>query len=136
MNMQTRMSALDGSSRSRVAFNVVRAAWLIWVLFALISGLLTYSEFFVDLFGWVGRLNRIRFDSQLVVGLSGHPLGIYGPGAVHDVLALVGTDIGDGPVGYTIGWLVLAGFGYLQWFVIIPLVFRLVGSWLGLRRKS
>jgi hypothetical protein len=118
-------------------YRLASIIWVFWVIWWLGVGLVTYLDFAVDAFGWLGRVREVRLTSILVVALSGYPSGFLGAGLVYDALVWLGVPIlGEDVVTFIMQWLVIASLGYFQWFVAVPYFARHIAGYFEKFRKA
>ncbi|MBA5607391.1 hypothetical protein H3H36_18705 [Duganella sp. FT3S] len=105
--------------------HILMFAWLAWCLWWLIDGLCSYSTGRVGDFA-IGSIEERRMTGILAVMLVGFPSGFFGPAFFSDLMhSLKITSFDAGPLGYLALWFIAAVMGYLQWFVFLPLSWRM-----------
>ena len=75
--------------------------------------------------------NERRLGGQLLVMLLGFPTAFFGAGTLSDMARHFGIqtfDVAAEPLPYVRDWLIVVLLGYAQWFVIVPALWRMVGS--------
>jgi hypothetical protein len=109
----------------------IRVAFVTLCVAALAAGLSAYGVSDTQ------QANERRLGGQLLTMMFGFPTAFFGAGVVSDVARHFGFqtfDVATTPARYVGDWLIVALLGYVQWFVIVPGVWRLL-RW-GARRAK
>ena len=115
------MSRNSIGSFSKIRLGLI-LIWSIWCIGWIFSGVLcTYTSFGAQWCG-VSDLNESRGGSVLLVALVGYPMGIFMPALLHQYFSFGESDYGV--VEYLVDGLTAALAGYVQWFVLVPWLWR------------
>ena len=124
---------LNVESKYMRDFNIKRIFLLIWLLWCgwwLFDGVRAFGSIEGGQLMMAQARERTMAD-VLVLMMSSFPIGTYAIGFLGDHLIEEGKAI-DGMIGFLIfGGLAFAS-GYLQWFIVIPFLFKRICSWLRL----
>jgi hypothetical protein len=85
----------------------------------------------------VQNANERRFGGQILTMSLGFPTAFFGAGFISDTAHFFGIntfDVAAAPLVYVRDWSIVALLGYVQWFVILPALLRMIRS--GMRAKK
>jgi hypothetical protein len=112
-------------SRKFMSRRIFLAVWIVWCLWWFVDGLCSYSMVCTAHFG-IEHLEERRMTGLLAVMFAGFPLGFFVPAFISDVMKdMQMFSFNAGLLGYVTEWTIAAVTGYLQWFVLLPLPWRI-----------
>jgi hypothetical protein len=112
--------------------------WIVGALALLTIGLVTYTS--VTAGNTPAMLSEQRLIAHLGMVLLGFPANFFVPGYLSDIFKPFGLELFSvshpTALPFTRDWAIMTLLGWLQWFVALPLIYRLVKRMMGRKIES
>jgi len=114
----------------------------IWIILPIVFLLACATALLVGLMAFqiddIQRANEQRMTSHFITMLMGFPAAFFLAGALSDLGKVVGLElfsVSTTMSGFVRDWLFIVAIGYIQWFVLLPALWRLIAVARGKRKR-